>query len=334
MKIRSSTLCICALFCAVLSGSSLAASKAKVICIGLNHIDPKHYAGDKGELSGCDNDAKDMLAIGAKYLKDTGGVLLLDEQATRTAVSDAIKSAEKGLVAGDILMISYSGHGGQIPDADADAQNKMDQTWCLYDGQMLDKELYALFACLPEGVRVLVFSDSCHSEGITKQMALEYKAAIAQAGKDVEPPVSVRVRSQRFDIGAANNPKFKVKRLSPSTIIRTYLNNEKTYDEILQTVDAHAPTPPINPWVLSISACKDDETAGDAGSGSNSVFTAALKAVWADGKYRADGGYQTFQEEIGAAARISRPEQHATSRMIDSDSMKYWWQYPFTLAAP
>ena len=60
-------------------------------------------------------------------------------------------------------MLSDSGHGGQVPDKNDDEPDAQDETWCLYDGELLDDETYSLLSELSEGVRILVFSDSCHS---------------------------------------------------------------------------------------------------------------------------------------------------------------------------
>ena len=66
-------------------------------------------------------------------------------------------------------MLSYSGHGGQLPDLNDDEPDQEDETWCLYDGQVVDDELNELYSQFRQGVRILVFSDSCHSGSVAKQ---------------------------------------------------------------------------------------------------------------------------------------------------------------------
>jgi hypothetical protein len=49
--------------------------------------------------------------------------------------------------AGDLVAIYYSGHGGnEIPDLNKDEDDpwddRFDETWCLYDAQLIDDELY------------------------------------------------------------------------------------------------------------------------------------------------------------------------------------------------
>ena len=57
-------------------------------------------------------------------------------------------------------MLSYSGHGGQLPDLNDDEPDQEDETWCLYDGQVVDDELSELYSHFKQGVRILVLSDS------------------------------------------------------------------------------------------------------------------------------------------------------------------------------
>jgi hypothetical protein len=76
----------------------------------------------------------------------------------------------------------YSGHGNQVPDLDGEEPDKLDETWCLYDGQMIDDELYRMYGALAEGVRVLILSDSCHSGTVAKGMFYSWPACRPGAG--------------------------------------------------------------------------------------------------------------------------------------------------------
>ena len=53
-----------------------------------------------------------------------------------------MRAAAKALSAGDLFFLTYSGHGGQVPDVTGDEADKQDETWCLFDGQLIDDELY------------------------------------------------------------------------------------------------------------------------------------------------------------------------------------------------
>src|SRR5215212_10639420 len=142
------------------------ARRALSIHIGLNAVSPAHYEGWSGELTACEFDAKDMAAVAkAAGMKPT---VLLTKNATRQKVLTAIRAAAKQLKSGDLLFLTYSGHGGQIPDVTGEEDDKLDETWCLYDGELIDDEVYLELSRFAAGVRVLVLSDSCHSGTVTR----------------------------------------------------------------------------------------------------------------------------------------------------------------------
>ena len=68
--------------------------------------------------------------------------VLLTKKATRAALLSGMRSAAKSLKAGDLFFMTYSGHGGQVRDSNGDEPDRKDETWCLYDGQLIDDELY------------------------------------------------------------------------------------------------------------------------------------------------------------------------------------------------
>jgi Caspase domain len=113
------------------------------LTVGLNSVDPKHYSGWSGELNACEADAEDMTSV----VKSQGFKVttLLTKDATRERVIEKIREASKTLKSGDIFMLSYSGHGGQLPDRNEDEADAMDETWCLYDGELVDDEMYILY---------------------------------------------------------------------------------------------------------------------------------------------------------------------------------------------
>jgi hypothetical protein len=86
--------------------------------IGLNAVDPKQYSGWSGELAGCEFDAKDMQAIARKHGFATR--LRLTKSATRNRILADLKRAVKKLKKNDIFFLTYSGHGGQVPNTGND----------------------------------------------------------------------------------------------------------------------------------------------------------------------------------------------------------------------
>ena len=97
--------------------------------------------------------------------------VLVTADATRAKALDGIRKAAKQLKSGDLFLLSYSGHGGQVDDVSGEEDDKLDETWCLYDGQLIDDELYLELSRFGKGVRVVVLSDSCHSGTVTRAPA-------------------------------------------------------------------------------------------------------------------------------------------------------------------
>jgi hypothetical protein len=76
--------------------------------------------------------------------------LLLGAAATRANVRAELTAAAAKCQAGDLFMITFSGHGGS------------GGVWTLFDGSLRDAEMRDALAAFRPGVRVLVISDSCN----------------------------------------------------------------------------------------------------------------------------------------------------------------------------
>ena len=123
--------------------------------IGLNEVDPNHYKdGDgnpwKGELAACEADAHAMVDLATAQKFEVRGPLL-SKQATSAAVIGEVTKVAGELEPGDIFFLTYSGHGGQVtnlnPDDDPE-EDDLDETWCLYDRELIDDELFGLLGHL------------------------------------------------------------------------------------------------------------------------------------------------------------------------------------------
>jgi metacaspase-1 len=236
------------------------------LTLGLNAVDPAHYAGWSGELTACEFDANDM----AEIFKSKGFQVktLLTKDATRANLIDGISKAANSLKPGDIFALSYSGHGGQVPDLNGDEPDDLDETWCLYDGEFIDDELNAQFAKFAEGVRILLFSDSCHSGSVAKLAYLKFIRSTDS---------KTRYRNMPIDIG-----------------LRVYQKNKSFYDRILKDPSLKDAEDAVKASVLLISGCQDDQLSADGDA--NGLFTSQLKFVWNDGKFK--GNYRTFHKKI------------------------------------
>jgi hypothetical protein len=277
-------------------------AKGLALTIGLNSVDPKHYGGWSGELNACEADAEDMadIAQARKFKAKT----LLTKAATRTKVTGEIAKAAKTLKAGDIFMLSYSGHGGQLPDLNRDEPDAQDETWCLYNGELVDDELYALFGKFKGGVRILVFSDSCHSGTVVK-MAY-YQGRTMTRGSDV-PSQGIRYRF-----------------MPPDVALRTYRNNRKFYDPILKKAKMRETKAAVKASVLLISGCQDNQLSADGDF--NGLFTAQLLRVWKNGAFKGD--YREFHASI---VRRMPPDQTPNYFLAGKPDLKFEAQRPFTI---
>ena len=203
----------------------------------------------------CEADANDMYAIsGGRGLSASR---LLTAEATSAAVTDAIKDAATRLAAGDLFVLSYSGHGGQVTDVSGDEADGLDETWVLYDRQLLDDELYALWAGFAPGVRILVLSDSCHSGSVVRDAF--YAASPANQGPA---------------------PRFKF--MPRDVRVATYEAHRAMYDGIQQALGV-GEQGEVGATVLLISGCQDNQYSRDGDR--NGLFTQQLRAVWDDGKF-------------------------------------------------
>ena len=250
------------------------------IHIGINKVDPRHYSGWDGALLACEFDANDMADLAKRRGFDTRTILTKD--ATAANVTAALTDAAGTLDTGDILFLSYSGHGGQVPDARGgkgdETDDKLDETWVLYDRQLLDDELYALWQQFKPGVRIVVLSDSCHSGTATKVIQAVRPEALAGAiDLDLEP--------------TAPPPEHVFRGMPKDLVMPVYRENHEVYDAVQR---AGGDEVEVQAGVLLLSGCQDSQTSADGRR--NGLFTATLLKVWDDGKFR--GGYRSFWRRI------------------------------------
>ena len=283
--------------------------------LGLNAVSAAAYEGWSGELNACEFDAKDMTSLArASGMTPT---TLLTKAATRQKVLSAMRSAARQLKAGDFFFLTYSGHGGQVPDVSGEEKDKLDETWCLFDGQLIDDELYLELTRFAEGVRILVLSDSCHSGTVTR-------------AQPVPPPPG----------------SGKSKMMPPAVAMRTYDKHKKFYDDLQKGVQRESKAVGrVDPdamlahvtvsnrltdiaaaskaAVLLISGCQDNQTSMDGDH--NGAFTEALLKVWNLGKFK--GNYTQFHATIKA----SMPHTQSPNLFALGPAGDFAKQRPFTV---
>jgi Caspase domain len=127
------------------------------IHLATNRLDPGAYGGWNGQLENAVPDANAMQKLAAKLGYRTN--LYIDALARSDCLASALKSAATRLDAGDSLLLTLSGHGGQIPDPSNQEPDKKIETWVLHDKQLSAYELHAMLARFKPGVTIVVVQD-------------------------------------------------------------------------------------------------------------------------------------------------------------------------------
>jgi hypothetical protein len=207
----------------------------------------------------------------------------------------------------------YSGHGGQIPDLNNDEEDALDETWVLYDRELLDDELYTMYGQFKEGVRIFVLSDSCHSGTVAKNRL--YKNVLAtEITERLSPEDSFKMAEQ-----------IKI-RVMPQTVreaVHSSYENQKLYRR-LQKENSQFERNNIPASVILISGCQDNQLSLDGRE--NGFFTQTLLEVWNQGQFKL--GYRQFRRDI---ADLMPPWQSPHYYTVGSPNPEFESQIPFTI---
>lgn len=213
----------------------------RALLFGINYTDTQFA------LQGCVEDVRNLGDVlrAAGFAVETcvddalDGTRNLAVQPTRNVIQAKLAAFLLELQPGDMGLVWYSGHGVLLPDGDnawvpLDFQRSgfVDETW-----------VRAHLAALPEGVRLFIGSDACHS-GTT--FDLKY---------DIEPLLSRSIsKSYRsvLQTKAKGRRSFEHKDLD--------LDATRTFE----VLDAWPNRDELSATVVVLSGCKDDETSADA----------------------------------------------------------------------
>jgi metacaspase-1 len=283
-------------------------TKAISINIGLNNVDPNAYNGWDGSLAGCVNDAQAMKGIADSlgYLS----ILILNGEATANRIISEIGQAAWNLEENGILLLTYSGHGGQVPDVNGDEDDGKDETWVLYDRQLIDDELTNLWNQFNSGARIFVLSDSCHSGTVTKNF--EY-LSVAKS----------EALTRRY-ITRSGPPRFRA--IPEETGAKNYQDNKAMYNA-LQMASGSRKRSAMNACVLLISGCQDNQLSNDGDN--NGLFTGNLLSVWNNGGF--SGNYRAFHQAIMNQMPGTQTPNYS---LVGASNPAFEEQNPFTVEAP
>lgn len=279
--------------------------------VGLNVIDPAHYGTD-GKLTACIADAESM-----KSIAETRGYevmdLLADGQGTRDAVITGITDAANRLKPGDTFLYTYAGHGSQMHDFNQDEADNLDETWCLFDGMLLDDEAYELWCKFEEGVRIFAVLDCCHSG------------------------TAVRAAPMIFDDDEGTQNGHKPRMLPIPVARQAFQNAPNLYrsigsarvggdgsDALIDDIALSTHRAPLRASVRLISGCQDNQVSMDGFF--NGRFTEELLKVWNNGRFT--GNYHTFHKTI---VNGMPPTQTPNHFHIGQADPAFDGQVPFTI---
>lgn len=229
--------------------------------IGINQVNAEKYPESYPYLNGAEEDAKSMRLLAIKKGFDAKE-LILGVAAKIDKVTRAIEDIAQELPEGGLFLLTYSGHGGSLKNPTNDPNDPYFQTWCLYNGHLVDKKLYSLWGNFRKNTRILVVSDSCYSGSVIK--LLERYVHLINSAKQLQKSWLSKAKS---------------------------LHSENTAEKLAEVKAA----------VILFASSQDSQKSKDSdpSTGSpNSKFTTALLKVWNDGAFT--GNHKQFLEAIQA----------------------------------
>ncbi|CCM05308.1 uncharacterized protein FIBRA_07522 [Fibroporia radiculosa] len=263
--------------------------------IGIN------YRGQKRELHGCVNDAKNVKKFLIKRFdyKAENIFMLTDDssnphhQPTRANIIDAMHWLVKDAKRHDSLVFHYSGHGGQTKDLDGDEVDGLDEVIFPVDykwtGHIVDDEMHKIMVKhLPRGCRLTALFDSCHS-GSALDLPYVYQTTGRERGHSEVTPSHWKEKYTDADVVSDANTLLK---FNP----------------------AHC-----NKSQISWSGCMDSQTSADtweAGAAVGAMSYAFMKSL-------TDKPQQSYQQLLGSIRSIlkkhySQKPQLSASHHIDT----------------
>lgn len=258
-------------------GARVTAGARRALCIGIDSY-------STSPLAGCVRDAQTWANAlrGLRFDVTT----VLDRDATRQRVLDALHTLVDSARPGDSLVFQYSGHGTQAEDLNGDESDRYDEALVPIDytsgALLLDDDLADVYRRLPGGAVLTLFMDCCHS-GTNSRFA----------------PIDRR--------GAPGNER------------RRFLELTADLEEAHRRFRARAPAPdPTNaeeslPGLIHFAACLDNQFAYESdGQGHfTRIAAAALASAVSRGQTNEDYGNDVATQVIG----LGRPQTPRLMRL-------------------
>jgi Caspase domain len=180
---------------------------ARALVVSLTHVDRKKYSGwdGRGGCCGCGIDAARI----SEALRLSGYQVsaLADDAANKKSVLKALQKAAADTQSGDTFFFYFSGHGGQMPDANGDEAPEAggrpgaDETLVLYDAELVDDLLDDVWKSFPSGSVVYMLSDSCNSGTNYRDLSTRGPTPI----RPVSRSVSAKMKAALLHIGGCRD---------------------------------------------------------------------------------------------------------------------------------
>lgn len=296
--------------------------------IGLNYVDPNVYNGWNGELAGCINDSVDMQSIATS--QGFQSARLNDSQATSGNVVSKINEAAQNLKSGDYFLLTYSGHGGQVPDETGEEVDGKNETWVLWDRQLLDNELYLLWSRFAAGVKIFVLSDSCHSGTVVRQFLQKMILTSKQLPEDNSCiPAALTEKEKLYrsftppSAGQKSNKNLKLRYMDLVENLKNY-NQERNIYRSLKIITGPKDASSVKASLIFISGCQDDQFSYDGDD--NGLFTSKVLSTWNNGQY--SGSHSNFFDQISS---LMPPYQTPNYLTLGAENTVFVNQRPFTI---
>lgn len=223
--------------------------------------------------------------------------MLRGADATRQRVRDLLSDAARTLQPGHTLLVTYSGHGSRVPDADGDERDGWDETWCLSDADLLDDDLVEIWRLADAGTRILVVSESCFGGGMGRY------------GDDVQA---------RYP--APNAPVYR----SSEPVTRGVQQYAQAPSSCIASEPAHDDG--IRATVLVMTASAEAQKAREG------LYTRHLLALWKGGEFR--DSFCALHERLSVLVRQENPGQEPQILMVGTPDLRFPLEKAFHLTRP
>jgi hypothetical protein len=254
-----------------------ASGARRALCVGIDSY-------PTSPLAGCVRDAQNW----AQGLRGLGFdvTTVIDRDATRQRVLDALHALVVSARAGDSLVFQYSGHGTQAEDLNGDERDRYDEALVPIDytsgALLLDDDLAEVYRRLPDGAVLTLFMDCCHSGTNSRFAPLDRSVPRGDERR--------RFLELTADLQEAHR-RFRARARAPEPT---------SAEESL-------------PGLIHFAACLDNQFAYESGGEGHftRVAAAALAAAVARGQTNEDFGSDVAAQVIG----LGRPQTPRLMRL-------------------